>query len=161
MPEASLDALSVAEDAARRRERFGRGGGAIVNLVAERNGEVVGWACHCPYRDDEARGDGVGAAELYAIYVDPERVGTGVGRALLTESIARCTAAGHERLLLWVLEETPGPVGSTHRPGSVPTVARSPSTWTVSRCPRSGTPAPSRARVPAPGRARSAGTSLR
>ncbi|MFF2429017.1 GNAT family N-acetyltransferase [Streptomyces mirabilis] len=70
MPEAYLDALSVAEDAARRRERFGRGGGAIVNLV----------------------------------YVDPERVGTGVGRALLTESIARCTAAGHERLLLWVLE---------------------------------------------------------
>lgn len=104
MPEAYLDALSVAEDAARRRERFGRGGGAIVNLVAERNGEVVGWACHGPYRDDEARGDGVGAAELYAIYVDPERVGTGVGRALLTESIARCTDAGHERLLLWVLE---------------------------------------------------------
>ncbi|MFD6999264.1 GNAT family N-acetyltransferase [Streptomyces mirabilis] len=104
MPEAYLDALSVAEDAARRRERFGRGGGAIVNLVAERDGEVVGWACHGPYRDDEARGDGIGAAELYAIYVDPERVGAGVGRALLTESIARCTAAGHERMLLWVLE---------------------------------------------------------
>ncbi|MFF4730498.1 GNAT family N-acetyltransferase [Streptomyces mirabilis] len=104
MPEAYLDALSVAEDAARRRERFGRGGGAIVNLVAERDGEVVGWACHGPYRDDEARGDGIGAAELYAIYVDPERAGAGVGRALLTESIARCAAAGHERMLLWVLE---------------------------------------------------------
>lgn len=161
MPQSYLDALSVAADAARRRERFGRGGGAIVNLVAERDGEVVGWACHGPYRDDVARGDGIGAAELYAIYVDPERIGAGVGRALLTESIARCTAAGHERMLLWVLEGNTRARRSTHRPGSVPTVARNLSMWTVSRCPRSGTPAPSRAPASTPGRARSGGTSLR
>jgi hypothetical protein len=34
MPQSYLDTLSLAEDAARRRERFGRGGGAVVNLVA-------------------------------------------------------------------------------------------------------------------------------
>jgi GNAT superfamily N-acetyltransferase len=108
MPASYLAALSVAEDAARRRERFGRGGATIVNLVAERDGEVVGWACHGPYRDDEARGDKVESAELYAIYVDPERVGAGVGRALLRESLARCTAAGHARMLLWVLKGNTG-----------------------------------------------------
>ena len=101
IPQPYLDALSVEEDAARRRERFGRGGGEVVNLVAELGGEVVGWACHGPYRDDEVR---AGDVELYAIYVCPDRIGTGVGHALLSESVERCAAAGRERMLLWVLK---------------------------------------------------------
>ncbi|GGW93770.1 hypothetical protein GCM10010383_24140 [Streptomyces lomondensis] len=44
-------------------------------------------------------------AELYALYVHPEQVGRGAGRALLAESVARCSAAGHGRVLLWVLKE--------------------------------------------------------
>lgn len=42
---------------------------------------------------------------MYALYVHPDQMGQGVGRALLTESVARCSAAGHGRLLLWVLKE--------------------------------------------------------
>src|SRR5690242_3137352 len=64
VPRSYLDALSVTEDAARRRARFGQGDGSVVNLVAERGGEVAGWAALGPYRDGDARtGDG----ELYAI----------------------------------------------------------------------------------------------
>ncbi|MEV6194633.1 GNAT family N-acetyltransferase [Streptomyces sp. NPDC051920] len=102
IPQSYLDRLSVAEDAARRRERLGQGDAAVVNLVAERAGRVVGWACHGPGRDDEVRS---GDAELYAIYVDPDVLGQGVGQALLRESVDRCAAAGHERMLLWVLKE--------------------------------------------------------
>ncbi|MFI6488566.1 GNAT family N-acetyltransferase [Streptomyces sp. NPDC050564] len=102
IPQPYLDALSVERDAARRRAYFELGGGEVVNLVAERHGEVVGWACHGPYRDDEVR---AGDVELYAIYVHPDRVGEGVGRALLRESADRCAAAGHARMLLWVLKE--------------------------------------------------------
>ncbi|MGD1223628.1 N-acetyltransferase family protein [Streptomyces krungchingensis] len=102
IPQAYLDGLSVAEDTARRRAFFERDGGDVVNLVAERQGELVGWACHGPYRDGEVR---TGDIELYAIYVRPGRVGSGIGRALLAESVARCAAAGHERMLLWVLKE--------------------------------------------------------
>lgn len=101
IPQSYLDSLSVEEDAARRRERFGRGGTEIVNLVAERDGEVVGWVCHGPYRDGEVRTEDV---ELYAIYVHPDRAGDGVGQALLSESVERCAAAGHGRMLLWVLK---------------------------------------------------------
>ncbi|MGW3413150.1 N-acetyltransferase family protein [Streptomyces sp. NPDC000888] len=112
IPQSYLDALSVEEDAARRRERFGRGGTEIVNLVAVgapprplrhwgRDGEVVGWVCHGPYRDGEVR---TGDVELYAIYVHPDRAGDGVGQALLSESVERCAAAGHGRMLLWVLK---------------------------------------------------------
>ncbi|MFG3660059.1 GNAT family N-acetyltransferase [Streptomyces sp. NPDC047706] len=102
MPQSFLDALSVAQDAARHRARFGQGDGTVVNLVAERAGEIVGWACHGPYRGGEAR---TTDAELYAIYVHPERYGEGIGQALLGESVRRCRAAGHPRMLLWVLRD--------------------------------------------------------
>ncbi|NEA98222.1 GNAT family N-acetyltransferase [Streptomyces sp. SID13726] len=101
MPQPFLDALSVARDAEHRRARFGRGGGSVVDLVAERDGEILGWACHGPYRDGELR---TGDAELYAIYVDARRSGGGIGHALLQESVRRSTAAGHPRMLLWVLK---------------------------------------------------------
>ncbi|MFF8014820.1 GNAT family N-acetyltransferase [Streptomyces sp. NPDC007929] len=103
VPQSYLDGLSVEADAERRRTHLAQGDGRVVNLVAEDSGgAIAGWACHGPYRDGEVRTDD---AELYALYVHPDRVGRGVGRALLTESVARCWAAGHDRLLLWVLKE--------------------------------------------------------
>ncbi|MEU3885673.1 GNAT family N-acetyltransferase [Streptomyces sp. NPDC029041] len=103
IPQSYLDGLSVEEDAERRRAHLSRGDGRVVNLVAEGSGgELVGWACHGPYREGEVLTE---EAELYALYVHPDHVGRGAGRALLAESVARCSAAGHGRLLLWVLKE--------------------------------------------------------
>lgn len=116
MPQSYLDALSTEKDAARRRERFGQSDG-VVDLVAEQSGEVVGWACHGPYRDGEVE---PGDAELYAIYVHPDRVGGGVGRALLRESARRCAASGHTRMLLWVVKENTGARGFYERAGFGP-----------------------------------------
>ncbi|MFD6288050.1 GNAT family N-acetyltransferase [Streptomyces sp. NPDC060205] len=111
MPRSYLDGLDVAAEIPLRRARFEQAGPGVVNLVAESAGEVVGWACHGPYRGGEPRprdaGSG-GDAELYAIYVDPGRFGRGVGRALLRASVERCAAAGHDRMLLWVLRENAG-----------------------------------------------------
>ncbi|MET8810835.1 GNAT family N-acetyltransferase [Streptomyces sp. NPDC004549] len=94
--DAYLDKLNVEEDAELRRARFGRGDG--VQLVAERDGEVLGWAAYGPGREGEVP-DGNG--ELYALYVDPEHLGGGIGHALLTEVTERC--ASYPRLYLWVL----------------------------------------------------------
>ncbi|AXE89832.1 GNAT family N-acetyltransferase [Streptomyces sp. Go-475] len=103
IPQPYLDGLSVAADAERRRARLARSDGSVRNLVAEDTaGEVIGWSCHGPYRDGEVLTED---AELYALYVHPEQVGRGAGRALLAESVARCAAAGHGRVLLWVLKE--------------------------------------------------------
>jgi GNAT superfamily N-acetyltransferase len=102
MPQPYLDALSVAENAERQRTRLARGDGTGADLVAEEDGRVVGWACHGPYRHGEAR---TADAELYALYVDGAHHGRGIGRSLLAESVRRCSAAGHARMLLWVLEK--------------------------------------------------------
>lgn len=104
MPGPYLDALSVTEDARRHRARLTEGDGTALNLVAERSGEIVGWGCHGPYRGDT----GTPGAELYALYVAPDHYGEGIGHALLTESVRRCAAAGHERMFLWVLKGNTG-----------------------------------------------------
>jgi L-amino acid N-acyltransferase YncA len=102
MPQSFLDALSVPKDAEWRRAHFSaRAEQGVVNLVAEQDGEIVGWAAYGPYRDGEVRTE---EAELYAIYVDPDRYGGGVGHALLQESLRQCEAAGHDSILLWVLK---------------------------------------------------------
>jgi GNAT superfamily N-acetyltransferase len=105
MPQSFLDALSVPKDAEWRRAHFSaRAKHGVVNLVAEQDGEIVGWAAYGPYRDGEPRTEEAESAELYAIYVDPDRYGGGVGHALLQESLRRCEAAGHGSVLLWVLK---------------------------------------------------------
>src|SRR4051812_21044920 len=76
IPRSYLDALDVEADAERHRWRLTEGDGTVANLVAERGGEVVGWAAHGPYRDGDVRGED---AELYALYVTPELLGTGIG----------------------------------------------------------------------------------
>ncbi|MFD8250941.1 GNAT family N-acetyltransferase [Streptomyces werraensis] len=103
IPQAYLDAMDVAAEAEKQRARLAAGDGSVVNLVAEAaDGALAGWAAYGPYREGEVRTrDG----ELYALYLPPERIGQGVGRALLTEVTGRCAAAGLPRMFLWVLKE--------------------------------------------------------
>ncbi|UUU26030.1 GNAT family N-acetyltransferase [Streptomyces sp. DSM 40750] len=102
VPQPYLDAMDVAEDTERRRELLLKPGNPVVSLVAERAGQVIGWAAFGPYRDGETR---TPDAELYALYVRPGHFGAGVGTALLRTSIERCATVGHDRVLLWVLKE--------------------------------------------------------
>ncbi|MBB5126230.1 ribosomal protein S18 acetylase RimI-like enzyme [Streptomyces albaduncus] len=103
VPQPYLDGLDITADAERHRTRLLRGDGSVVNLVAEtEGGELAGWAAFGRYRDGDLR---TGDAELYALYLRPERIGQGVGRTLLTEVTHRCAAAGHRTMYLWVLKD--------------------------------------------------------
>ncbi|MBZ3904942.1 GNAT family N-acetyltransferase [Streptomyces griseiscabiei] len=102
VPRAYLDAMDVDEDADKRRAMLARTDSPVANLIAERAGEIVGWAAYGPYRDGEVH---TSDAELYALYVRPGHFGAGVGGALLGVATGRCAAAGHGRVLLWVLKE--------------------------------------------------------
>jgi ribosomal protein S18 acetylase RimI-like enzyme len=68
-------------------------------LVAEDDGEIVGFVTVGAARDEP---DSVG--ELYAIYVDPRRWGTGAGRTLMEQGEESMRASGFAEAVLWVLE---------------------------------------------------------
>ena len=97
MPDDYLNGLRAEERAAywdgvlRREDRRG------VILVAERDGEVVGFAAAGPSPDPQ------GAGELYAINVDPDHWGGGAGRALLGAAQAELDRMGFAESVLWVL----------------------------------------------------------
>lgn len=100
VPHGLLDSLSV-----ERREEMWRSGLARslpgwALFVAERGGEVLGFVGSGPCGDDDA-GDETG--EVYAIYLQPEVVGKGVGRALFARAVAHLREHGFSRATLWVL----------------------------------------------------------
>ncbi|HEX4930493.1 MAG TPA: GNAT family N-acetyltransferase [Gaiellaceae bacterium] len=94
LPESAFD---VAERRRWWRESLARGRGGV--FLAEVDDEVVGFASVGAARDEP---DAVG--ELYAIYVDPRRWGTGAGRALIERAEESLRASGSAEAVLWVLE---------------------------------------------------------
>jgi L-amino acid N-acyltransferase YncA len=64
-------------------------------LVAERNGQVLGYAYANPFRPRPA----FRFALEDSIYLHPDACGQGIGRLLLAELMARCTALGARQML--------------------------------------------------------------
>lgn len=82
----------VAELGRRRAELLARG---LPHLVAELDGAVVGYAYAGPYRPRPAYRNTVEDS----VYIAPERTGRGVGRALLSQLIDACEAAGYRQMV--------------------------------------------------------------
>lgn len=130
IPRSHLDGLDAGVSAERHRARFGAAHGTaeepvespVEDLVAEdAAGRVVGWACLGPYRRDEGESDELAAdGELYAIYLLPEYVGRGIGRALAEAVMARAADRGFPWLRLWVLEGNRRARGFYERAGFAP-----------------------------------------
>ncbi|MFJ4982553.1 GNAT family N-acetyltransferase [Streptomyces sp. NPDC088732] len=102
VPQPYLDAMDAEADAERRRGWFDEGNGRVDNLVSAEGGEPTGWAALGPYRGEQ---DGGEVGELYAIYVRPDHIGKGAGRALMAAVRARAAERGFRQLRLWVLAD--------------------------------------------------------
>ena len=69
--------------------------------LAEDDGRTVGFAVTGPSEDADAERT---TAEVYAIYLEPDRVGTGLGRGLFSHAIDDLRERGFDSVTLWVLE---------------------------------------------------------
>jgi len=98
VPQAVLEGQQV-EPRARYWQEHLPSAPPVRTWVAERAGEVVGFAHLGPSRDPDAPD----AAELYGIYVVPDAVGTGVGRALMEAALEWLRAGPWEEAILWTL----------------------------------------------------------
>lgn len=99
MPEGVLEGLSVTDRAAGWTQSLTAFASPSV-WVAERDGRVVGFAWTGPSRDADALPT---TGELLAIYLEPELVGTGIGRALMARAELELRADGFVGATLWVL----------------------------------------------------------
>lgn len=68
-------------------------------IVAVEEGLIHGFATTAPSRDPDPSGHG----ELYALYVDPEQWGRGIGVALVSAARTRLFGLGFRNAVLWVL----------------------------------------------------------
>jgi len=99
LPRETIDAFDVGARQEMWREGLARtprpGSATFVALVED---EIVGFSTvGASYSED-------GTGELYAIYVDPLRWGSGAGRALIEQAEASLRESGFPAALLWVLE---------------------------------------------------------
>jgi len=99
VPDSYLDALSIAD----REESWARilaaGSGTV---VAEVEGVVWGFASSGPASDQDASPE---TGQVYALYVDPEWQGHGIGQMLFVHALEALAREGFVEATLWVLEE--------------------------------------------------------
>ncbi|MGP1676126.1 MAG: N-acetyltransferase family protein [Burkholderiales bacterium] len=82
----------VNEMARRRADVLARG---LPHLAAEADGRLAGYAYAAPYRERPA----YRYALEDSVYVHPDYIGRGIGRALLEVLIETCTRAGYRQLI--------------------------------------------------------------
>jgi phosphinothricin acetyltransferase len=87
----------------RRRDAVLEAG--LPHLVAEIGGAVLGFTCAGPYRGRPAYRHTLETT----VYVDPETVGRGVGRALLGALVERCAGLGYRQMVAVVGDSANAP----------------------------------------------------
>ena len=100
VPDAILDAMSVAERTARWREILSRVDASTYTLVTERADELLGFcSIIAPSRDDDASAR---TAEIAAIYVEPALWRAGAGGTLLRVALDNLRRDDWRDVSLWV-----------------------------------------------------------
>jgi len=105
---------TAADLAAREREPWFDPAGL---LLAERDGELVGFGWAKVHPAGELGPDEVG--ELYVLGVDPHAQGVGLGRALTAAVLDHLAARGLSTAVLWVAGDSTAAIRTYHRAGFV------------------------------------------
>ncbi len=101
LPSEYLHGLSSERRAEQWRSWLLEPGGTRTRVAHSEDGACAGFAVSGPSRDPGA-GDDTG--EIYAIYVEEEFAGTGLGSELLRSAVAWLAERGFARATLWVLK---------------------------------------------------------
>jgi ribosomal protein S18 acetylase RimI-like enzyme len=101
LPQEYLDSLSVETRTTTWAQAFSQlPDQTSITLVGELDGQIVGFACVGPSRDDDTD---TATGELWGLYVDPSHWGAGHGHTLHTEALDVPRASGAAAATLWVL----------------------------------------------------------
>lgn len=100
IPESLIESFTLEECFSNWQQRFALSEASGENiLVADLNG-VLGFAYFGPSKDADNPGQ---CGQVYLIYVAPDAIGTGAGKALMESSLTALAARGFVEVTLWVL----------------------------------------------------------
>ena len=102
IPDDYLDGLQAQDHATRWREHLTAPTSDAELFVVVDDQRVVGFASVGPPLDSDVRSD---VGQLYAINLDPDVWGRGLGRALLDFATARLRERGYVEAVLWVVPD--------------------------------------------------------
>jgi GNAT superfamily N-acetyltransferase len=100
-----LDELSVEDRLDQHRRALEQPMAEWRTWVAVDGSDLVGFAVTGPSQDADADAQ---VGEVYAIYLDPDRIGTGLGRTILAHAVDDLRVRGFGAATLWVLEANEG-----------------------------------------------------
>lgn len=109
-----LAKLNLETTAARYEERFALGVPTDRTTLATLNEMIVGY-CVCGHKVDAPC---LGEPFMYALYVDPEVQGRGIGTNLLNEALVWARSVGGTRLLFGVFQANTAAIGFYRRHGA-------------------------------------------
>ena len=98
MPDLVLDNIDIQKREINWREGFDTLPN-LIRIVACENNQVIGFASGRDFREEDSQFKG----ELWAIYVEPEYMGKGVGKALMQEFKLRLRTLEFKEMYVWVL----------------------------------------------------------
>lgn len=101
IPDFYLDSLTIEKRAKSWEKNLKSLGKKVKAIVAEADGNIVGWCTYGASRDEDATKE---SGELHGIYVLPKYMGKGVGSALMDKALADLRLDGHKGATLWVLD---------------------------------------------------------
>lgn len=99
LPEDEIRAISVEQRRGFWKSALSRPNAGKID-VAEDDSGIIAFCSYGPTRDKDADG----AAEIYAIYVHPDKWGRGAGRLLCERALRAAVERGHNALTLWVVK---------------------------------------------------------
>jgi GNAT superfamily N-acetyltransferase len=104
-PDEFLDEMKTREPQVRWLTEVLAEGSSFRTTVAVESSVVVGFAILGPVRDSDL--DASTVQELYSLYVEPDRVGTGLGRLLMDDALSYLRSGPWTAATLWTLRDVP------------------------------------------------------
>jgi ribosomal protein S18 acetylase RimI-like enzyme len=101
MPDSLLNSLSTESRTTFWQEVLSSPNNPGTVWVAEENKKVVGFCSAGASRDTDRKPE---TGEIYAIYVDPNHMGRGIGSRLLDQGVEALKQQGFKDATLWVLD---------------------------------------------------------